>query len=133
MSYWKNELRKFGLVVGGVFAVLAAWLLLRSDFESLFGRILGVAAVVFLLPAFVFPPALKPLQTGWMFIAHILGWINTRLILGIVFYVFFTIVRFFLLILGKDPMHRRPDPKLGTYWVEVKEGVATAESLEHPF
>jgi hypothetical protein len=52
------------------------------------------------------PKALGPLNRAWMFLGHILGWINTRIILGIVFLLIFTPTALVFRLLGKDPMRR---------------------------
>ncbi|MHC4972990.1 MAG: SxtJ family membrane protein [Planctomycetota bacterium] len=133
MESKRKELRKFGLVVGGVFAALALYFLLRYGWPSLAGRILGGLGAALLLASAVYPRALIPFRRVWMALAHVLGWINTRLILGAVYYLAFTLVRFFLVLLRKDPMHRRPDAKLATYWVDVPQAPFERESLEHQY
>jgi hypothetical protein len=52
-----------------------------------------------------------------MLVGHVLGWINTRIILGLVFYVVVTPMGIIRRMLGKDPMGRRTRPELDTYRV----------------
>jgi len=52
--------RRFGLVVGGVFAALAVFLLIRSGGASLFGRVFAGVGGALLLLALVAPPLLRP-------------------------------------------------------------------------
>jgi len=68
-----------------------------------------------------------------MALALVLGWIHTRLLLGVVFYTLFTLARIVMLLLRKDPMHRRPDRRIDSYWIPVENGEASKESLEHSF
>jgi hypothetical protein len=133
MKSTRRELRKFGLVVGGVFAALALYFLLRYGLTHTAGRILGCVGGTLLLLAAGAPRALVPFRRVWMALAHLLGWINTRLILGVVYYVAFTLVRCFLVLLRKDPMRRHPDAKLATYWVDVPQTPFERESLEHQY
>ena len=59
----------------------------------------------------------KPLYRGWMKFAHGLGWVNTRIILTLVYYLVFSPLAILFKIIGKDPMNR----KIGsadTYWIE---------------
>ena len=113
-----KQLRSFGLIVGGIFAVIALWpLVWRGDGLRLWAVILaGLLAV----PAVVFPMSLKLLYRGWMAIGEVLGWINTRIILGLVFYGVFTPFAMLMRMRGKDPMRRGWDPDLETYR-EVRE------------
>ena len=48
--------------------------------------------------------------------AFVLGWINTRLILGIFFYLILTPVGLIMRLFGRDPLHRKLDRKATTYW-----------------
>ena len=133
MKNTRKELRKFGLVVGGVFAALALYFLLRYGWAHTAGRILGGVGGTLLALAVVAPRALIPFRRVWMALAHGLGWVNTRLILGVVYYLAFTLVRFFMVLLRKDPMRRRPDANLATYWLDVPQTPFERESLEHQY
>lgn len=57
--------------------------------------------------ALIIPILLKPFYFVWMYVAFILGWINTRLILGILFYLLFTPIGILMKILRQDPMNRK--------------------------
>jgi len=107
-----RTLRSFGLLVGGIFALLGAWPLVRHADARVWA--LAVAAVL-VVPALVYPRVLGPVHRVWMALGHVLGWINTRLILGVAFYAVFTPVGLVLRWLGKDPMRRRVDPGATTY------------------
>jgi hypothetical protein len=55
--------------------------------------------------------ALQP----WMAVGHIMGWINTRIILGVVFYFVVTPIGIIRRMLGKDPMGKKIESDLKTY------------------
>ena len=111
-----KQLRNFGLVVGVIFAAMGLWpALSRGDDPRLWALVLASLLVI---PALVLPRSLGSVYRGWMMVGHVLGWINTRIILGVIFYGMFTtigLVRRFLL--AKDSMHRRFDPEADTYRV----------------
>jgi hypothetical protein len=50
-----------------------------------------------------------------MAVGRVLGWINSRIILSIFFYMILTPVGILFRLLGKDPMRRRYDPAAGSY------------------
>jgi hypothetical protein len=52
-----------------------------------------------------------------MWIGHVLGWINTRIILGFVFYLIVTPTGAIRRWLGKDPMGQKLRPDLDSYRV----------------
>ncbi|CAK8723315.1 SxtJ [Candidatus Electronema halotolerans] len=103
----QTELRKFGLILAGGFVVFFGLLI-----PLLKGRGIHLMnwpwllAVGLILVSAVAPKALGPLNRAWMFLGHILGWINTRIILGIVFLLIFTPTALVFRLLGKDPMRR---------------------------
>ena len=52
-----------------------------------------------------------------MAIGEALGWINTRVILGFVYYGIMTPMGMTMRLLGKDPMRRRFEPDANSYRV----------------
>ena len=113
-----KQLRSFGLTVGGIFALIGFWpLIFRGEGLRLWAVVL---AVCLLVPAVVFPRSLVWVHKGWMAVGHVLGWINTRIILGVVFYVIVTPIGIIRRWLGKDPMGRQLRPDLDSYRVVRK-------------
>ena len=92
-GFWKDELRKFGVVVGGVFATIGAWLLIRRSGESMPGFVFAMLGAALILFGLAIPRLLRPVYRGWMILAHALGWVNTRIILGALFYTAFLLAR----------------------------------------
>src|SRR5258708_15823192 len=72
------ELRKFGLLVGGVFAALGLLMFLRH--KPHFPYLLWPGAALILL-GFAVPRLLKPVYVVWMSLAVLLGFIVSHLIL----------------------------------------------------
>ena len=56
----------------------------------------------------------------WMSLAVILGYIMTRLLLSIIYYLVFTPVRLIFWIIQKDPLYRKQDPSAESYWLQRK-------------
>ena len=125
----RKDLRYFGLIVGGIFAVIALWpLIWRGEGPRMWAVI---AAAVLIIPGIVFPMSLKWLYRGWMAIGAVLGFINTRIILGIIFYGVFAPFGFFMRLRGKDIMRRNWDPEAETYR-ELREPRAGSH-MQHQF
>ena len=111
----RKQLRSFGFTVGGIFALIAVWpLIIRAEDPRWWAV---VVAGCLLVPAAVFPKSLKWVYKGWMALGHVLGWINTRIILGFIFYFVVTPIGIVRRWLGKDPMGRRLRPDLDSYRV----------------
>jgi hypothetical protein len=110
-----KQLRSFGFTVGGIFALIGFWpLVFRGEDPRWWAM---VVAGCLLVPAVVFPKSLVWVYKGWMAVGHVMGWINTRIILGVVFYVIVTPIGIIRRWLGKDPMGRQLSPDLDSYRV----------------
>lgn len=110
-----KQLRSFGLLVGGVFALIGFW---PAVFRKEDPRIWSLAvAGVLVVAGLLIPKALGPVYRVWMVIGHVLGFINTRIILGVIFYVVFTPTGILMRWLKRDPMRRQMDRGLTTYRV----------------
>ena len=113
-----KQLRSFGLTVGGIFALIGLWPVVVHNENARWWSL--VVAVVLILPALVYPKSLFWIHKGWMAVGHLLGWINTRIILGFVFYIVVSPIGFVRRLLGKDPMGRQLRPDLDSYRVVRK-------------
>lgn len=108
-----QQLRSFGLLVGGVFSIIALWPLVIRQEDIRVWAIL--VAGVLILGALVAPVFLRPLFVGWMKVGHVLGFINTRIILSIGFFLVFTPIGLIRKMMGKDSLHRKLEPNQSTY------------------
>lgn len=122
-------MRSFGLIVGGIFAIIGFW---PTVFRGANPRWWALALTGLLaVPAMLFPRILGPFYRGWMAVGELLGWINARIILGVLFYTLFLFVGFLLRIMGKDPMQRKVDPSAKTY--RVPRQFRPASHMQHQF
>ena len=110
-----KQLRSFGLIVTGIFAVIAFW---PPLFHGENARIWALmVSALFAVTALALPASLRPIYTVWMRVGSVLGWVNTRIILSLGFYGVFTPMGTVMRLLGKDPLRRKFDPDVTTYRV----------------
>jgi len=108
-----GKLRSFGLILGACFAVIAVW---PAVFRSQSPRPWALGLAVLLSgTALVFPPALRSVHRWWMAVGEALGWVNSRIILGIVYYVLIIPIGVIRRITGSDPMRRNFESHASTY------------------
>lgn len=108
-----KDLRSFGLLMGGVFLIVALWpLMFHGGSLRVWASLI---AVFFGATGVLFPKGLEPLHRLWMKIGEKLGWINSRIILGIMFFGIFTPMAFVMGLLGKRPLQLRYDPQANSY------------------
>ncbi|MBE7411764.1 MAG: SxtJ family membrane protein [Leptospiraceae bacterium] len=126
----KSEYRKFGILVGcifgGVFGLLIPYLK-HGDLNIWF---IMVGGILILLGS-IFPLSLKYFYIVWMKIGEILGWINSRIILGFVFYFLITPIGVLKKIFGTDSMQRSFSKKLQSY--RIQSEARSPKEMEKPF
>lgn len=108
----KKTLKEFGLTMGVVFLVISGLLLFRKKYTGVtYGLLISC---VFSITGLVLPVLLKPVYKIWMRFAFILGWVNTRVILIIMFYLIFTPVGLIMRLFRVDLLERKK--KADSYW-----------------
>lgn len=109
----KSELRKFGITVGIVFGLLGGLFFWRGrDYDSYF---LILSAALLLLGLAV-PILLKPIHKVWMTLAVLLGWLMTRVILSILFYLVVTPIGLLARLFGKVFLDLQFYNSIESYW-----------------
>ncbi|MBI3767706.1 MAG: hypothetical protein HY271_04325 [Deltaproteobacteria bacterium] len=117
MHQSSRDLRKFGVTVGLAFLVLGA--VSRWRGHELPPRVLWTLGTLLLVPGLVAPALLGPVQRAWMAAAEVMASFNTRVILGLLFYVVFTPVGF-VMRLFRDPMTRSMRDTKRSHWIRRK-------------
>ena len=99
----KKILREFGFLIGLTFPILIGWFL-----PAIGGHSFRLWTLWVSLPSLIIA-IIKPLllfypYMAWMKIGNILGWLNSHLILGIVFIIILIPISMFMKIIGYDPL-----------------------------
>ena len=111
----KKDLKNFGLVIGIALLILAGflWWKDRPTFLT-FG---GIGVVVIVI-GFIVPIILKPFQIIWMAFAVIMGFIMTRVILSLLFYLVLTPTSILSKLFGEKFLDLKLDRSASTYWIQ---------------
>ena len=111
----KKTLRDFGLLIAGVALIFALWpLVFRGEGVRIWAASISA---VFGLAGLAVPGVLKHVYRGWMKVGHVLGWVNTRILLGAVYYGLVVPMGLVMKLMGKDPMRRALVPGMESYRV----------------
>ena len=113
LKFDKKSLRSFGITMSLALSVIAIVVFLKRYNSNL---ALQVASGFFLALAIFAPALLKPLYIIWMKFAFVLGWVNTRIILCILFYLFFTPIGIGIKIFRIDLLDRGIQKDKDSYW-----------------
>ena len=109
----KPTLRKFGLIMGLFFSIVAAALFIKHRQSTLPA---AIVSLVFFLIVISMPSLLKYFYIVWMKLTFILSWFNTRLLLCVIFYLVLSPIGMIMRIFRVDFLERRFNPSLASYW-----------------
>lgn len=127
----KKGLREFGLVTGGIVAGLFG-LVLPLLFRHSLPAWPWVVATILVSLALLSPRSLDGVYQIWMRIGLVLGFINTRIILGLIFYTLFVPMGWAMRVFFKrDPMNRELDNNYGSYRILSRE--RPSQLMEKPY
>ena len=101
----KNPERSFGVSVGVVLCVIAAFLVWRGRIAR--AEIAGGVGAVFLVLGLISPRLLKWPSAAWWRVAGVLAYINARVVLTVLFAVVLVPLSMVWRLTGKDPLARR--------------------------
>jgi hypothetical protein len=109
-----STLRWFAAIWLIWFAALAGAAWFRGN-QSAALALLGVAILVGLL-GLLHPPAVRYAFVASLVLTFPIGWLVSRLLLGVVFYCVFTPLGLFFRLIGRDALGRHFKLDHGSYW-----------------
>ena len=125
-----KQARKTALIVALVLALIAVWNIYRGRFTVV--AVLGGIAVLLTLIGLFVPVAARGFHRVWMGIAGVLGYVNSRILLTILYYGLLTPYGLVSRLFGRDPLDRR-GPSRNTYWVKRETTRQTPQQFERLF
>jgi hypothetical protein len=124
------QARKTAFVVAGVLFAIAAWNFYRGRMTVVL--IVGGIGVALVLVGLLLPAVARRFHIIWMRVAFALGWVNTHILLSLMFYFVFTPYGIISRLAGRDPLNRR-DVGKESYWLPRKRTRQTKEGFERLF
>ncbi len=106
----KKRLREFGGLIGIGFPVLIGWLIPTVTGHTFKVWTLWVGLPFILIGATSPRLLLYPYKT-WMGTGEILGWINSRIILGLIFLLVLQPIALVMRVFGYDPLNKKLEGK----------------------
>tara|TARA_Y100001978_G_scaffold202413_1_gene223448 strand:+ start:523 stop:915 length:393 start_codon:yes stop_codon:yes gene_type:complete len=101
----KKELREFGFVIGFAFPLIIGWFLpfITNHPFRVWTLVIGIIGLIFglFIPRFLYYP-----YKFWMKIGLILGWVNSRIILGLVFIFVLQPIAIIMKVFKYDPLNK---------------------------
>ncbi len=119
----RRQLTVFGLLWLAFFGILGGTSWWKSGSLAEAG-VLWAVAVVIPAAGLIWPEVLRSVFLGMSFATFPIGWGASHVLLALVYYVVLTPIGLFRRFIANDPMRRRFDRDVETYWTphETEEG-----------
>jgi hypothetical protein len=108
------EVRKFGAVLIAGFGLIGAILFWRARVQA--AEIVWAGAAAVGLLAIALPGPMRPVHRAWMAAAHVLGRINTAVLVTVLHLVVVTGLGLIFRLFGRDELQLSIDREAKTYW-----------------
>lgn len=108
----KKDLKNFGITMGFILLLIGGYLFFKEkeyvvELISLSGIFIGLG--------YIFPTPLKPIYFTWMIFAVIIGWVMTRVVLSLIFFLIISPIGLLAKIFRKDFLKLKIK-KEDSYW-----------------
>lgn len=129
MDSTRKELREFGWIISGALAFVSVlmWWWGDGSFEYV-----AVIAVLVLFVSLIIPELLYYPFKVWMFLAHVLGFVMTHVILAALFFIILTPIALFAKLVGKRFVALEWSEG-GSYWQRRSEQERKEKRYEQQF
>jgi len=121
-----EAVKKTGLTLGVVLILIALllWYLGKSSFTYF-----SITGGLFVILAIVAIPVLRPFHKLWMMLALLMGFVMSRVILTILYYLVLTPIGLVAKIVGKKFMPLGFDKNASTFW--EKRNLAAKQQIDY--
>ncbi len=121
-----EAVKKTGLTVGVVliFISLLLWYLGKTSFVYY-----SIVGGLFVILSFIAIPVLRPFHKLWMMLALLMGFVMSRVILILLYYIVLTPIGLLARIVGKKFMPLSFDKNAATYW--EKRDITAKQKIDY--
>lgn len=127
-----KSIRHFSLLISAVAVVAAILMVWKGSVKTNSFYLIGFA-IIFAIVGSLLPAIIRPIYKVWMGFAFSLGWIMTRILLSLIFYIIITPIGLILRLMGKDFLNIRAHKQVDSYWIKRSEQKTDAEQYKHLF
>ena len=115
-DFTDRELLLFGPLMA-IFAGVIGWVVIdKFEAQRVAYGIWSFAGVLIVL-YYLIPPMRKPTYMAWIYAVMPIGWVMSHVLLGSIFYLLFTPIGLLMRLCRYDPMRRKFDRSVDTYWI----------------
>ncbi len=110
----KSEWKKFGITMGIILAIIGFYLIWKRNNHYCYP--LSFSAAFFIIGLFL-PSLLKPVYKAWMILSVVMGFMMTKVIMVIIFYLILTPLGLIASMTGKKFLDMKIDKNVKSYWI----------------
>jgi len=126
----KKEWQKFGF---GLSAIVLLIMVLQFLFRQEFSWFLLICSLFLVLISLRLPVVLKPLFILFSYIGLVMGWVMTRIIITLLFYLVLTPIGLIAKVAGKNFLDTEFKKNQESYWKEVPASRIDKSDYEKQF
>ena len=124
-----KDVRSFGVTISIILFIISGLLFYYG--KEIY-QLIAIVASAFLGLGLILPILLKPIYFIWMTFAAILGWIMTRVILTLVYFLIITPIGLMTKFLGEDYLELKKSNS-DSYWNNRDSNLETNQNYEKQF
>ena len=125
-----NRARRSARTVGVVLLLVSLWQLATSS--PLAAGIIALGGFILVVIGRSWTRGALAFHNSWMRLAETLGYINSRILLSVMFYAMITPYGYVRRMMGRNPLRRR-GPKQDSYWIPRERLHQRHEQFERLF
>ncbi|HPG39194.1 MAG TPA: SxtJ family membrane protein [bacterium] len=127
-----KSLRKFILVIAAALIILGIAVFFFGSHPIRTYWLGGIAAVL-LVTGLPLPRLYKHPHTLWIGFSLVLGYFMSRLLLSLLFILVITPIALVMRLAGKDPLNKKIDKTISSYWIKKPQRSLVADDYERQF
>lgn len=128
MTHHYRQERQFAIALSIILTIIALWPLMASEAPR--WGLLFIATAAILAPACL-PRVFSPILKVWLPLGHLLGILNTWLLLALIFFLLITPMALLFRLLQRDELKLRHGTR-GDYWV-MRNDTITPQSFRNQY
>ncbi len=126
----KSEWKKFGMTMGVILTLIGLFMFWKRNDYFAYVFLLGA---LFFISGLFLPSLLKPVFKVWMALSVVMGYMMTRIIMVIIFYLIVTPIGFIASLTGKKFLDMKIDKSVNSYWIVKEKTQKTQNDYEKQF
>ncbi len=125
-----GELKKFGFILSTALFVMGIIFSFKHKAIHIWPFVLSA---LFFLTSVIRPICLRPVHRILMRVSFAIGWVNTKILLFLTFYLIITPIGLIMRLFGKDFLNQKIERNKSSYWIKREEAPFDKSHYERLF